>query len=238
MNTDNAQNDKADALEALAAKANGGQTASPGGQADESDDDGGQDSPAPAPPETATGGQDPFGILAAAAEAPPEPAHEEPPENPDAREFLQQMAQESEAVSPELSKLKALTGGRGEVAPADGSRGVPRAGELAAASAQGIRPSRRTARLRANTRLMHGHAFKQTMIPLLLVVGGLLIFFCVVTVAMLAGEGFESNVGAPSGLQTYGKYFIVAALPIGAILIMGAWLFYLDTRKSAGGERK
>ncbi len=231
MNTENTQDSKADALEALAAQAGGGQTDSPDPQIGESDADCGQEPTVSAPPETATGEQDPFGRLAAAADAASESATQEPPENPDAQGFLQQMAQESGVASPELSKLRALTGGYAEVVEVDGSGG------FVATGTPTIRTPQRAARLQANTRLMHSQAFKQTMIPLLLVVGGLLIFFCVVTGAMLISEGFDSNPAAPGGLQTYGKYFIVAALPIGAILIMGAWLFYLDTRKSAAGQR-
>jgi len=238
MNTDNTQNGKADALEALAAQANGDQTESPDPQAGESDADGGLDPTAPAPPETAADEQDPFNRLATAAEAPAEPANEEPPENPDAQGFLQQMAQESKTVSPELSKLKALAGGGAEVAVVDGSEGSPQAEGFVATDAPVMRPPRRAAKLQANTRRMHGQSFKQTMIPLLLVVGGLLILFSIVTFVMLVSDGYDSNPMAMGGLQMYGKYFIVAALPIGAILIMGAWLFYLDTRKSAAGQRK
>ena len=226
MNTDNTENIKADALDALAAQA-GGQKAPPAPQADESDADTGQEPTVSAPPEAQTGEQDPFSQLAAAAEAPAPATHDEPPENHDAQDFLNQMAQESETVSPELSQLRAMTGGCAEVAAGDGA--TPAAFVTPAAPA--IRPSQRSAKLQANTRRMHGQAFKQTMIPLLLVVGGLLIFFCVITGFMLFSDGFDANPGGTTGLQTYGKYFIVAALPIGAILIMGAWLFYMDTKK-------
>lgn len=237
MNTDNTENIKADALSALAAqaaRADDGQEASPAPQADGTDADTGQEPAVPAPPEAQTGEQDPFGKLAAAAEAPAPAAHDQPPENHDAQDFLNQMAQQSEIVSPELSQLRAMTGGCAEVTAGDWVTPT----ELVTPSAPAIRPSQRSARLQANTRRMHSQSFKQTMIPLLLVVGGLLILFCVVTGVMLVNEGFTPEYGPPSGLQAYGKYFIVAALPIGAILIMGAWLFYLDVRKSTAGRRK
>ena len=237
MNTDNTENIKADALNALAAQAaqaGGDQEASPSPQADESDADTGQEPTVPAPPEAQTGEPDPFGRLAAAAEAPAPAGPDEPPENHNAQDFLNQMAQQSEVVSPELSQLRTITGGCDAVAPANGAMPA----EFVTPATPAIRPSQRSARLRANTRRMQGHAFKQTMIPLLLVVGGLLILLCVITGVMLFQEGFNPEYGAPSGLQTYGKYFIVAALPIGAILIMGAWLFYMDTKKSAADQRK
>ncbi len=217
MNTDDTDKRKVDALAALAAKERGEAT-----------------EPAGPPAEP-----DPFSRLAAQAAAEPELIPDDEPQTEGAQDFMRTMAQESEAVSPELSSLRAMTGGCANVAAYDGSEGSPARGGFVAARAPTFSAPHRSARLRANTRLMHGHAFKQTMIPLLLVVGGVLILLSIITMLILAGDSADENaIGAEgSYMRTYGKFFIIASLPIGAILIMGAWMFFLDTRKSGGARR-
>jgi len=72
------------------------------------------------------------------------------------------------------------------------------------------------------------------MIPLLVVVGVILLILSVVTLVVLIGgrSGDEGYAAAPTGLQAYGRYFVVVALPLGAILLMGAWLFYVEVKKA------
>jgi hypothetical protein len=73
------------------------------------------------------------------------------------------------------------------------------------------------------------------MIPLLLVVGGLLILLSVITVVILSGDGGDDSLASEgSYMREYGKFFIMASLPIGAICILGAWMFYLDIKKASG----
>jgi len=219
MNTDNTDKRKMDAmgaLEALAAKEKS---------------EASQPADLPAEP-------DPFSRLAAQAAAEPELIPDDEPEAQGAQDFMRTMAQESEVVSPELSKLRAMTGG-GDVAVFDDSDGSSPNGGFVTARGPAFSAPQRSAKLRANTRVMHGHAFRQTMIPLLLVVGGVLILLSIITMLLLAGDSSDDNAIAAEGspMRMYGKFFIIAALPIGAILIMGAWMFFLDTRKSGGGRR-
>ena len=223
MNTDDTDKRKLDALAALTAKerSEGAEpAASPAGLG---------------PPR----GDDPFSRLAAQAASEPEliPDDEEP-EVEGAHDFMRMMAQESEAVSPELSKLRAMTGGAG-VAAYDGPEGPSEAGGFVASRGPAFSAPQRSAKLRANTRVMHGHAFRQTMIPLLLVVGGVLILLSIITMLILAGDSADENAIGAEGtyMRTYGKFFIIASMLIGAILIMGAWMFFLDTRKSGGGRK-
>ncbi len=220
MNIDDADKRKVDAsgaLEALAAKEKGEAT-----------------KPA-APP----AGPDPFSRLEARAAAEPELIPDEEPEAEGAQDFMRMMAHESDSVSPELSKLRAMTGGGTNVAAFDDSEDYSPRGGFVVARAPTYSAPQRSAKLRANTRVMHGHAFKQTMIPLLLVVGGLLILLSIITMLILAGDSADQDaIGAEgSPTRTYGKFFIIAALPIGAILVMGAWMFFLDTKKSGGARR-
>lgn len=205
-NPDNAEHRKAEALEALASQENG----------------------APTETNKPPASEDPFSKLAAAANAEPELISDDQPEGDEAKGFLDQMAEESAQVSPELSRLRSFVGG--EVSVTDDPLVVPQVESPRPNSAS---PSRRSAMLQANARKMHKTAFKQTMIPLLLVVGGLLILMSVVTIIMLSGYSGDDF----GYLQKYGKLFIIVSLPIGAILIMGAWIFFLDVRKSSRKTR-
>lgn len=210
MNSDNpdfAEQRKAAALEALAAQESQDQT----------------------PPAATEPADDPFSRLQAAADAEPEPELivDDEPDEDGAQDFLKQMAHESTAVSPELNQLRSLVGGG--VSVADDPLVTPTDGIPTAQAAPAVAPSKRAAMLKINAARMQKHSFKQTMIPLLIVVGGLLILMSLITMLMLSGDNGDDF----GYLQQYGKLFIVVSLPVGAILIMGAWIFFLDVRKSA-----
>jgi len=181
-------------------------------------------------PQGVSAAEDPFARLEQAAQPEPdiELIDDDEPAQDDAQGFLKQMAQESNEVSPELSMLRSMvtSGAGGGISISDDPLVTPQFDSAAGQAFAAPQPSRRAAMLQANARKANKHAFKQFMIPLLIVVGGLLILLSVITMVMLA-TGEEG-----SAVQDYGKFFIVAALPVGAILIMGAWLFFLDTRKS------
>ena len=124
-----------------------------------------------------------------------------------------------------------------ELAAAIGSQDVGDLGEIAAASStvtSTFRPQQRSTRLSANARRIHGQAYKRTMIPVLMVVGLMLIGFAALTMAILISGDTndpESLASAGTYMQRFGKYFILASLPMGAILLMGAWLFYVDVKR-------
>lgn len=217
MNTDDTDKRKVDALEALAAREKIEAAKDAGTQA----------------------GPDPFSRLEAQAAAEPELIFEDEPQAEGAQDFMRMMAQESQMVNPELSKLRALTGGGADGATANGLPDVPPGGGFVTVTAPVFSAPQRSARLQANARRMHKHAFKQTMIPLLLAVGGLLILLSMITMVILAGDSSRIDSMAAEGtyMRTYGKFFVIVSLPTGAILIMGAWMFFLDTRKSGGARR-
>jgi hypothetical protein len=65
----------------------------------------------------------------------------------------------------------------------------------------------------------------------------MLVAASVLTLVMLLTAEEDLDAYEVSALQVYGKWFVLVALPIGAILLMGAWLFYIETKKaeSRGG---
>ena len=162
--------------------------------------------------------------LPGAAPPPPPPAPPAgaaPPPPPGA-----QVTQgEPAAQADPLGTLAAMSGQPDDASLAD----IAAASNAVAPSIQPIRASR----LHANVRRVHSRAYKRTMIPLLLVVGLMLVVFSLVTLLALLGDHEDPDSFAAEGtyLYAYGKYFILVALPLGAILLLGAWLFYIDIKR-------
>jgi len=80
--------------------------------------------------------------------------------------------------------------------------------------------------------------YKRTMIPLLVIVGGLLVLAGFGTLAMLIQQKRGGCVlGEGNLLLRYGAWFIVAAWILGAILFVGAWMFHRElSRNRTAGE--
>ena len=129
----------------------------------------------------------------------------------------------------------------GDLAAAAAPRGQA-LDEMAAVSAVAIpeiRPGRAT-RLNVSSNRAQAHAYKKTMIPLLAVVGVLLLGFSLFTLMALMGDPGDRTALAPTGssMRAYGKYFILAALPLGAALLLGAWLFHVDVKNTEAREAR
>jgi len=79
----------------------------------------------------------------------------------------------------------------------------------------------RTAALEHQSRSVHAKQFKQTMIPLLVVVGLMLFVLGAVTGYLVV----KGTIAKPLA-----KWAAIGAFPVGAILLLGAWLFRLDLK--------
>lgn len=121
------------------------------------------------------------------------------------------------------------------------SPGAPPVGEalseIAALSAPSTLAARqaRLTQMETRSRRVYAHQYKRTLIPLLLAVGALLFIFSGVTLAMLLRGNPDLAPGETTYLLAYGRYFVMAALPLGAILLAGAWLFHVETRGARKG---
>lgn len=74
--------------------------------------------------------------------------------------------------------------------------------------------------------------FRIVMIPALVAVGLTLVVICFVTLAMLLVGNTADSIGAGRLLiHQFGKYIIIIGLPLGAFLLMGAWLFFMELQK-------
>jgi hypothetical protein len=74
--------------------------------------------------------------------------------------------------------------------------------------------------------------FRIVMIPALVTVGLMLVASCFVTLIMLIVGNSANSIGAGRlYIHQFGKYIVIAGLPLGAILLMGAWLFFTELQK-------
>jgi hypothetical protein len=87
-----------------------------------------------------------------------------------------------------------------------------------------------TAGLTKSAARRRARMFRIVMIPALVAVGLTLVASCFVTLIMLI-VGNNSIGAGRLYIHQFGKYIVIAGLPLGAFLLMGAWLFYLELRK-------
>lgn len=95
----------------------------------------------------------------------------------------------------------------------------------------------RAVRFDVRTRRAHAYQFKKTMIPLLIVVSVVLLIMGTVAVFLPGGDAVTDRGGADaapsmSPVQKYRPWLILSAFVVGPILLLGAWMFYLDVRRS------
>ena len=94
---------------------------------------------------------------------------------------------------------------------------------------------RRIAVRMTHQRRVHAEQFKRMMIPLLLVVGAMLIVLGGITAFMLPSEEeIElARLTGRSGLlhRPITRWMVVSAFPLGAVLFLGAWVFWREIRQ-------
>lgn len=87
---------------------------------------------------------------------------------------------------------------------------------------------------RAQAAHVHAYQFKHFMVPMLLATGGLLIVVGLVILVRIAnGARFVASWISESAV----KIMAWAALPLGLILLLGAWLFYRELQQARNKRR-
>lgn len=95
----------------------------------------------------------------------------------------------------------------------------------------------RTKAIAGQTKKAHAHQLKQTMIPVLLVTATMLLILAVITLLAASGQG-GAGTGDPREVRLaeeqwpWLKYAAMAAFPIAAILLLGAWMFHQDVQRA------
>ncbi|HUS47551.1 MAG TPA: hypothetical protein VNA25_13015 [Phycisphaerae bacterium] len=92
---------------------------------------------------------------------------------------------------------------------------------------------RQTAGFERRTQKAHAHQFKVIMIPLLITVG-VLLFVCGTILLATAPESDPTDPFAEpqDKLRVFRSWFPLAAFPVGAFLLFGAWYFHREISAS------
>lgn len=93
----------------------------------------------------------------------------------------------------------------------------------------------RIAEVESRSRKVHAHTFKQTAIPLLLVVGGILMILSVFVAFNLPKTPDAASSGDPvsdSMFAPYAAWLVLAGFVVSAILFLGAWMFHMDVQRA------
>ena len=89
---------------------------------------------------------------------------------------------------------------------------------------------KRASTIHQQTQRAHAEQFKQFMIPMLIVTGGLL-FILATVVALTIGGPYDPGYDPWYQNPSTKKALVLCAYPLGAILGLGAWLFYTDIQR-------
>ncbi len=83
---------------------------------------------------------------------------------------------------------------------------------------------------------VYGQQFKHLMIPLLVIVGAMLLVLGTLTAFRLPSPAEIEHARAIGNrsllFQPFSKYLVLAAFPLGAILLVGAWMFRRQLKRA------
>jgi hypothetical protein len=171
--------------------------------------------------------------MANGQDAPPQPTqwHAMPPQPPTPQETDD--AERAEGDDGEVLDAEVVAVGDDAQHPADP------AADLAAVAGATPPSSPATRKARAEVfhrkaRRAHAHQFKKFMIPLLLISGAALFVLGTVAAFLVFGSAdgpAADREGRLVSVETE-RLLVLAAFPVGAILLLGAWLFHLDLRRA------
>jgi len=136
-----------------------------------------------------------------------------------------------EAAAVELSDL-AATASAGARTDAFAAAGPPVGDSASRQKALQVR-RKRAAALVGQSQRAHAQQFKSFMIPMLIVVGALLFVLATVVALLMPDtrETFNPAYSAWHENPSTKKGLVLIAYPLGAILFLGAYLFYMDLQR-------
>ena len=126
-----------------------------------------------------------------------------------------------------------------QTAPAEAPAVIPATAPAAGSAAvSGARKARASTLQRQRSRV-HAEQFKRMMVPILVVTGVLLLILGgIVTFMMRQGD---ADLPAGTGMLNdpgFKRIMVIAAFPLGAILLIGAWLFRADLKRGEAAARR
>ena len=90
----------------------------------------------------------------------------------------------------------------------------------------------RASALRKESHRVHAEQFKRLMVPLLTVTGVVLLVLGLVVASRIGGQQPPSTGRGFLYDRNVQKVLVIAAFPLGAILLAGAWLFRMDLKRA------
>ena len=90
----------------------------------------------------------------------------------------------------------------------------------------------RASALRKQSHRVHAEQFKRLMVPLLTVTGVVLLILGLVVASRIGGQQPPSTGRGFLYDRNVQKVLVIAAFPLGAILLAGAWLFRMDLKRA------
>lgn len=151
-------------------------------------------------------------------------------------------AEQAESLDPEAA-LAAAAGDEldpaAALAAAVDSSGIAGAGPgsgPAAAEQKRVR----SLQMEQRSRRVHAYQFKRMTIPVLIMVGAIVLLMGVATLVLVPSDPTVPDpvpgaVEAPKGSMVPSRYrpwLILSSFVVGPILLLGAWMFYMDVRRS------
>jgi hypothetical protein len=101
----------------------------------------------------------------------------------------------------------------------------------------GVRRSRANA-LQKQQSQVHAEQFKRMMVPILMITGILLVLLGAIVMFMVKGEPAGYTGTGLLNNSSLKRIMVITSFPLGAILMVGAWLFRADIKRGEGAARR
>ena len=112
---------------------------------------------------------------------------------------------------------------------------VPSSGTAAVSGARKVRASA----LQKQRSRVHAEQFKRMMVPILVVTGVLLLALGGIMMFMMRqGDAYDYTGAGMLHDPGFKRIMVIAAFPLGAILLVGAWLFRADLKRGEAAMRR
>ena len=124
-----------------------------------------------------------------------------------------------------------------QTASSSSSPSSPSVPVISTAAVSGARKSRANAMQKQRAQV-HAEQFKRMMVPILLVTGILLLFLGGVVMFMMRGATDAYTGAGMLNNPALKRIMVITSFPLGAILMVGAWLFRADVKRGEASARR
>ena len=135
----------------------------------------------------------------------------------------------------ESDAAAALVAQATQATQAAGQPAVPSSGTTAVSGARKVRASA----LQKQRSRVHAEQFKRMMVPILVVTGILLLALGGIMMFMMRqGDAYDYTGAGMLHDPGFKRIMVITSFPLGAILLVGAWLFRMDLKRGEAALRR